>query len=295
MTAISTNSGMHRELPGHIRKAFRSIERFLPVVDLLIELADARMPGSSRISGFVTGLGKPSLLVLGKADLADPELTSEWVSRFEEEGTACVALDAKAPASVKGLLERLQRLLSGLPSSSGTPGPGRPRRLMVIGIPNVGKSTLINSLAGRRAARVANLPGVTRDIQWIKLAGRLELLDLPGVLDFNLLKRGTDLRLINTVPGPEDDPFERARRLCTLVSERGGHPDFPAAPGAVFSEFLDGYARGRHFLLKGGDPDHTRAAIDLVHRFQQGKLGRISLEAPSDPAPASFDGREEAE
>ncbi|MBF0545840.1 MAG: 50S ribosome-binding GTPase [Candidatus Riflebacteria bacterium] len=264
------------ELPGHIKKAFRSIERFLPVVDLIIELLDARMPFSSRLDGFVKKLGKASILILGKADLADPNETRKWQDYFKSHEEIALQLNAKNPSSVKSLKEDIKNLVIKSPKSSFN----KTKRIMVIGIPNVGKSTLINALSGRKAARVANLPGVTKSIQWVKILGEMELLDLPGILDFGLLKRGEILRMINTLPGKDDDPLLTAKNLFD-VSMQGGY-------GKIFSEyltdssdfekFIEKYSEKMNFLGKQGVVDCRRGSIDFVKRFQSAGLGKITLE-----------------
>ena len=172
---------MKREIPGHIRKAFKSVDQYLPVVDVIVELVDARMPNGSRLKDFVKRLGKTSVIALAKSDLADEGETRRWLERFRNEGQACLAVDCRNRSSVKNLAEMIRNAAFTL--KPGQKAPLRKvRRVMIIGVPNVGKSTLINSLAGRSAARAANMPGVTRSIQWIKLPGELELLDLPVFL-----------------------------------------------------------------------------------------------------------------
>ena len=270
---------MKRELPGHIKKAFKSIDRFLPVVDLIVELVDARMPQGSRLQGLINRLGKQSLIALGKADLADPVETRKWIERYQKEGSECVALDSRNRASVKKVAAKIQKL--AFTTAPGQKAPGRKvRRVMIIGIPNVGKSTLINSLAGRKAAKSANMPGVTRDIQWIKLPGQLELLDLPGILDFTLLRRGSILKLINTMPGREDETCEQAFLLCKVLTQTGCSGIIPGLDEADerYEQFIYDYARKMNFLIKGGEIDEHRAAADMIRRFQSGGFGLVTIE-----------------
>ncbi|MEW6712236.1 MAG: GTPase, partial [Candidatus Riflebacteria bacterium] len=238
----------------------------------------------SRLQGLVDRLGKKSLIALGKADLADPNETKKWIERYRSEGVACVALDSRSSVSVKKAAQLIQKLASVAQSAN----PARKaRRVMIIGIPNVGKSTLINSLAGRKAAKAANMPGVTRDVQWIKLAGQLELLDLPGILDFSLLKRGGILKLINTMPGNEDDCYDQARLLCevlTATSNAGIIPGLADSAGK-FDQFVVDYARRMNFLARGGEVDEHRAAADMIKRFQSGGFGVVTLERADEATP----------
>ncbi len=273
---------MSKELPGHIRKAFKSVDHFLPVVDVIVELVDARMPNGSRLNGFIDRLGKQSVIALGKSDLADAAETKKWVERYRGEGLECVALDCRDKSSVK-MLAKIIRSVAFAVQPGKKPPARKVRRVMVIGIPNVGKSTLINTLAGRRAARAANMPGVTRSIQWIKLSGELELLDLPGILDFSLLRRGDILKLINTIPGRDEDSYTKAKNLTgilSLTSNQGLLPCFMEA-NENYDAFLELYAKKMNFCMKGGVPDTERAATDIIRRFQAGGFGKITLERAS--------------
>ncbi len=275
---------MNKELPGHIKKAFKSVDHYLPVVDVIVELVDARMPNGSRLKGFVKRLGKTSVIALAKSDLADAAETRNWIERFRSEGQTCVALDCRDRSSVKNLAKLIRNAAFTVKPGMKTPAR-KVRRVMIIGIPNVGKSTLINSLAGRSAARAANMPGVTRSIQWIKLPGELELLDLPGILDYSLLRRGDILKLINTIPGRDEDTYSQSKTLCEILAYSGNQgilPGFVEADGN-FDRFVADYARRMNFCARGNEPDTVRAATDVIKRFQAGGFGRVTLEkAASD-------------
>lgn len=273
---------MSKDLPGHIRKAFRSIERYLPVVDIIVELVDARMPYGSRLRDFVKGFNKQTIVALSKHDLADDEKTKEWIKYYKKEGITCMAVDCRSRPSVRTLAKKI-RELSLIPDPKRGNQARKVRRVMVIGIPNVGKSTLINSLAGRNAAKTANKPGVTRNVQWIKLSGDMELLDLPGILDFQLLRRGDLLKLINTMPGKDDDTYTKAKNLCELLTITGNENLINGyiEANSNFDLFVDGYARAMNFFIKGARPDIKRATDDIVKRFQNGGFGRVTLETPN--------------
>ena len=272
---------MNRDLPGHIKKAFRSVERYLPVVDVIVELVDARMPNGSRLRDFVSRLEKTSVIALSKSDLADKEQTKRWVDKYKGLGCHCVSLDCRDKSSVKALAKIIKTVAFQPVKGKNTP-LRKVRRVMIIGIPNVGKSTLINSLAGRAAARAANMPGVTRSVQWIKISGELELLDLPGILDFGLLRRGDILKLINSIPGQDDDTYTKAKNLCRLLYLTGNEhilPDFGVCD-QNYDKFIADYAKKMNFIIKGGNPDLQRATNDILKRFQSGGFGRVTLESP---------------
>jgi ribosome biogenesis GTPase A len=275
---------MKKDIPGHIKKAFKSVDHFLPVVDVIVELVDARMPNGSRLKGFVNRLGKSSVIALAKSDLADENETRRWVERYKKEGQICVSVDCRDRSSVKNLAKLIRNVAFEV--KPGLKAPTRKvRRVMIIGVPNVGKSTLINSLAGRSAARAANMPGVTRSIQWIKLAGELELLDLPGILDFSLLRRGDILKLINTIPGRDDDTYTHSKTLCEILVYSGNQKILPgfAESDGNYDRFIADYARRMNFCARGNEPDTVRAATDIIKRFQAGGFGRVTLErADSD-------------
>lgn len=281
---------MKKELPGHIKKAFKSIDHFLPVVDLVVELVDARMPNGSRMKGFINRLGKNSVIALSKSDLADENETRKWLARFSDEGLTAVALDCRDGHSVKRLTSLIKA--AAFTVKPGCKAPARKvRRAMIIGIPNVGKSTLINSLAGRKAARTANMPGVTRSIQWIKLSGELELLDLPGILDYGLLRRGDVLQLINTVPGKDEDTWSQAKTLAQVLAMTGNQHILPGYVdcGESYDRFIEDYARRMNFCRKGGVADIERAATDIIRRFQAGGLGRVTIERADSDLDEFFD------
>ncbi len=281
---------MKQELPGHIKKAFKSIDHFLPVVDLVVELVDARIPSGSRLKGFIDRLGKNSVIALAKSDLANENETRNWLKRFADEGITSLALDCRDRQSVKRLTNLIRTAVFTV--KPGQKPPARKvRRAMIIGIPNVGKSTLINSLAGRKAARTANVPGVTRSIQWIKLSGELELLDLPGILDYGLLKRGDILRLINTIPGKDEDTWSQAKNLAQVLTMTDNQAILPGylECGESYDRFIEDYARRMNFCIKGGVPDIERAATDVIRRFQAGGFGRITIEKSDSDLCELFD------
>ena len=276
--------------PGHMTKARRMMEESLHQVDALCEILDARIPNASRNPEIDTlAAGKPRLVVLNRADLADPALTKRWKQHYEDRGFAVLDCDARtgkgcgafAPAVRRQLAERLDQW-----REKGQ--TGRRLRVMVAGIPNVGKSTFINRVAGRKAAAAGDKPGVTRGKQWIAVDNSLELLDTPGILwpKFEDPTVGELLAVTNAIKAEVVDREALGarflQRLCALypdaVRERYKlDPDPEAAPW----ELLERAARKRGFLVSGGEADIERMANTLLTEYHSGKLGRLTLEAPN--------------
>lgn len=273
--------------PGHMARAKRLLSDQLSRVDVVIELCDARLPHSSRNPDLMRLTEKKErVLLMGKSDLADPALTAGWTGCFRAQGIVCQALDMNRQA--RNALTLIEKAARETVERAAQRGIRKTVRAMVVGVPNVGKSTLINRLHGGSIAKVGDMPGVTRANQWVKITPYLELMDTPGLLWPRL-----------------DDPLA-ARRLAYIAAIRDEVVDTEAltiqlltdligmAPQAVEERFrigdlslrgpelLDAVCRGRGFLLKGGVFDTERACRVVLDEFRGGKLGRITLEAPPE-------------
>ena len=275
--------------PGHMAKTRRMIGKSLPLVDAAAELLDARLPMSSRNPELRSLTGKkPRLIILNKADMADPAVTQQWMQYYKKQGFAVITADSKSGKGVKQFAPALRELLKDQLDKYAAKGmKGRPIRVMILGIPNVGKSSLINRLAGGKRAKAEDRAGVTRTQQWIKTADGVELLDTPGVLWPKLDDQDVAVRLAMTGAVRDDilDKEALAARLMTLL-----HTEYPQAleqrykiPPELEAEgfaYLELMAKNRGMLLSGGVPNTERAAITLLDEFRGTKLGRISLEKP---------------
>ena len=275
--------------PGHMKKASRMMEDSLKLVDAVAELRDARIPESSRnpdierLSG-----GKLRLIILNRADQADPAVTARWRAALTGEGVMALEMDCKSGKGVGSFPNAARTLLKDLIERSEAKGQvGRPLRFMVLGIPNVGKSSFINRLAGRKAALASDRPGVTRGKQWINLPSGIQLLDTPGILwpKFESEQVGLSLAWTGAINDNILDIelvasklLERLRELYPgAIEERY---KFIPDPEAAGFDLLEQAGRKRGFLVSGGEVNTERMARVLLDEFRAGKLGRITLERP---------------
>ena len=274
--------------PGHMTKAKRAMKEDVKLVDLVIELVDARAPLASRnpdIDSLAAGKGR--VILLNKADLASEKANAAWITYFESQGFQVMKIDARAKATLKQLNALIQEACKEKIERDRRRGIlNRPVRAMVVGIPNVGKSTFINSFAGKAAAKTGNKPGVTKGNQWIRLNKQVELLDTPGILwpKFDDQRVGLLLAFLGSINDVILEKDELASELADylrnitpgLLKERYGIEEDGKKP----YELLDEIAAARACLTKGGVNDLTKAARLLLDEFRGGKLGRITLEMP---------------
>ncbi len=276
--------------PGHMTKARRAMKEDLKLVDLLIEILDARAPGSSQNPDIdELGRQKARLVILNKADLADPFANRKWKEHFQSMGFEVAETDSRRRADMKPVQAAiLSACREKLERDRRRGIKNRPIRAMVAGIPNVGKSTFINSFAGKACAKTGNRPGVTRGNQWIRLSREVELLDTPGILwpRFEDQQVGVRLALLGSVKDDILDTQALALELLKFAGER--YPESLADRYQLSAEELKGepafllgrIAERRSCLLKGNEFDYARAAKLLLDDFRSGRLGRITLELP---------------
>lgn len=276
--------------PGHMAKTRRLMAECLPKVDIVLEILDARIPMSSS-NPEIRKLteGKPLLKVLNKASLADPAATRAWRNRFDAAKIPCIAVDCISGEGIKAVPEVVRNVLSDKVERYAERGMGgRHLRAMIVGIPNVGKSSLINRLAGGKKAKVENRPGVTVNKQWVPAFDGLDLLDMPGVLWPKFESRATGLALAVT-GAIKDNILDIEEISCRLLETLGTHyKDNLKARYKVTDEELalpvydlfECIGKRRGFRLSGGDIDTERTAKMLLDEFRRGILGKITLEWP---------------
>ena len=282
--------------PGHMTKAMRRMKQALQKVDLAVEVLDARIPLASRNPDIDSLCGKkPRLLVLNKEDLADPAQTKAWLARFSEQGQYALSLNAKKTGGGEAVTGAMKRIMEERIEKDRARGVAPEIRAMICGIPNVGKSALINCLAKRALTKTENRPGVTRGEQWITLAGNVRLLDTPGVLwpkfedreaamrlaligslnDNNLDRQTLAYELVKLLealyPGALGRQYGFTAGEANALAEEEGLPDTNAAVMAVI-------AKKRGCIARGGRPDYEKMAGILLSEFRNGKQGRFTLE-----------------
>lgn len=275
--------------PGHMTKAKRMMQENIKLIDLIIELVDARIPMSSRNPDIdELGKGKSRIILLNKSDLADARLNQEWESFFKEKGYFVQQLNAKTGAGIKNIQALVQESCKEKIERDRKRGIiNRPVRAMVVGIPNVGKSTFINSFAGKACAKTGNKPGVTKGKQWIRLNKNLELLDTPGILwpKFEDQKIGEHLALIGSI---NDEILHVDELAVALIRNlKNSYLDllekrYDITIDEDAYDTLKKIAIARKCLQKGELPDVDRASSMLLEDFRSGKLGRITLERPEE-------------
>jgi ribosome biogenesis GTPase A len=276
--------------PGHMTKARRMIEENVSLVDAVCEVLDARIPNASGNPDIKhLSEGKPRLVVLNRCDLADPSATTQWRSYLEESGVSVLETDARSGKGVNAFVPAVRQLLADKLRAYEEKGQaGRSLRIMILGIPNVGKSTLINKIAGRKAALASDRPGVTRGKQWISLSEGIDLLDTPGILwpKFDSQEVGELLAVTNAIKTEVFDVETLAANFMLRLREL--YPDalrerykFVPSLDANGYELLESAALKRGFLISRGEADINRMATTLLKEYHEGKLGRLTLERPS--------------
>ena len=276
--------------PGHMTKTRRQIEADLKQVDAVCEIVDARIPVSSRNPDIDSICGaKPRIIVLNRMDLADPNATKKWMAYFKAKGMAVIATDCKTRKGIADFTPAARTACAEKLARDAARGMNRPLRVMVVGIPNVGKSTLINQISGRKGAKAENRPGVTRGKQWVSVDSGLQLLDTPGILwpKFEDPEVGMMLAYTGAVKEGVIDLEELACRLMQLL-----HKFYPntllerykveAPEGTPGWELMKMAGRKRGYLISGGEVNTERMSKVLIDEFRSGKLGKFTLEMPEE-------------
>ena len=276
--------------PGHMTKTRRQMETDLKQVDAVCEIVDARIPMSSRNPDIDAICGsKPRILVLNRMDLADPAATKKWAAYFRSKGMSVIATDCKTRKGIADFTPAVRQACREKLERDAARGMNRPLRVMVVGIPNVGKSTLINQISGRKGAKAENRPGVTRGKQWVSVDSGLQLLDTPGILwpKFEDPQVGMMLAYTGAVKVGMMDVEELAYVLMELL-----HKYYPqtllerykveAPEGTRGWDLMELAGRKRGYLISGGEVDLERMCKVLVDEFRSGKLGKFTLEQPEE-------------
>ncbi|MBE6750601.1 MAG: ribosome biogenesis GTPase YlqF [Ruminococcaceae bacterium] len=278
--------------PGHMAKTRRKIKEILPLIDAVAEIVDARIPFSSRNPEIKEIIGdKPHIILLNKCDMADKKVTEEWIKHYKANGITAIAVDCKSGKGLNLFKDTVKTALSSKLEAYAQKGMvGKPLRIMIVGIPNVGKSSFINRIAGGNKAKVENRPGVTRGNQWFTIDKQLELLDTPGVLwpKFEDQTVGEHLAFTGAVKDRVLDIELLSMRLLEnlrdnypeLLTKRYGELDFECDS----YDLLCQVGKKRGMVIRGGETDTERAANMLLEEYRNCKIGFISLERVNDYA-----------
>lgn len=276
--------------PGHMAKTRRMITANLKLVDAVVEIVDARIPMSSRnpdLNKLISG--KPRVVILNKCDEADSRVTDKWLSYYKSQGIYAMATDCRSGKGIKNFVPMIKEVLKELLEKRRAKGIiGAPLHLMIVGIPNVGKSSFINRMAKSKKTKVEDRPGVTREKQWVKIDDEIELLDMPGVLwpKFEDKEVGEKLAFTGAVKDDILDIELLASRLLYFLCENSYKENIVSRYGVEISDNDEGYeilekiGRKRGMLISGGEVNTERAAITVLDEFRSGKLGKITLEEP---------------
>lgn len=279
--------------PGHMAKTRRLMKANLPLVDVVVEITDARVPASSRNPEMKNLVGgKPSVVVLNKCDMADEALTAEWIEYYRANGVKAIAMDCRSGKGLNKLVPTVKEVMKKELEKRAAKGmEGKPIRIMVVGIPNVGKSSFINRVAGGKRTKVEDRPGVTRGKQWVTLEKGIDLLDMPGVLwpKFDDKTVGEHLAFTGAIKDDILDTELLAMRLADLLNrewhsllcERYKLTDEETADIEPY-DLLSLIGAKRGMKVSGGDVNTERAAAMLLDEFRGGKIGRITLEMPNE-------------
>lgn len=279
--------------PGHMAKTRRLMKENLPLVDVVVEITDARVPASSRNPEMKNLVGgKPRVVVLNKCDMADEALTAEWIEYYHTNGVRAVAMDCRSGKGLNKLVPTVKEVMKKELEKRAAKGmEGKPIRMMIVGIPNVGKSSFINRVAGGKRAKVEDRPGVTRGKQWVTLEKGIDLLDMPGVLwpKFDDKTVGEHLAFTGAIKDDILDTELLAMRLADLLNreyhsllcERYRLTDEETA-GIEPYDLLSLIGAKRGMKISGGEVDTERAAAMLLDEFRGGKIGRMTLEMPNE-------------
>ena len=279
--------------PGHMAKTRRLMKANLPLVDVVVEITDARVPASSRNPEMKNLVGgKPRVVVLNKCDMADEALTAEWLEYYRANGVKAIAMDCRSGKGLNKLVPTVKEVMKKELEKRAAKGmEGKPIRIMVVGIPNVGKSSFINRVAGGKRTKVEDRPGVTRGKQWVTLEKGIDLLDMPGVLwpKFDDKTVGEHLAFTGAIKDDILDTELLAMRLADLLNrewhsllcERYKLTDEETADIEPY-DLLSLIGAKRGMKVSGGDVNTERAAAMLLDEFRGGKIGRITLEMPNE-------------